>query len=99
MSYDQWFGLEYGGVKIFVNSTLLGLCKSETPISVLFIYPTGIYKNSAPVKGESVTILCDLFFIIRMCFEFELIVKLKLDTLLSAKFVLKGKPFLYPTEV
>ena len=34
-----------------------------------------------------------------MCFEFDLIVKLKLETLLSAKFVLKGKPFLYPTEV
>ena len=67
MSYDQWFGLEYGGVKIFVNSTLVVLYKSEKPISVLFIYPTGIYKNSAPVKGESATILlCDLFFIIRM---------------------------------
>ena len=34
-----------------------------------------------------------------MCFEFVLIVKLKLETLFSAKFVLKGKPFLYPTEV
>ena len=34
-----------------------------------------------------------------MCFEFDLIVKIKLETLLSAKFVLKGKPFLYPTEV
>ena len=34
-----------------------------------------------------------------MCFEFDLIVKLKLETWLSAKFVLKGKPFLYPTEV
>ena len=34
-----------------------------------------------------------------MWFEIDLIVKLKLETLLSAKFVLKGKPFLYPTEV
>ena len=34
-----------------------------------------------------------------MCFEFDLIVKLKLETLLSTKFVLKGKPFLYPTEL
>ena len=34
-----------------------------------------------------------------MCFEFGLIVKLKLETLLSAKFVLKGKPFLYLIEV
>ena len=34
-----------------------------------------------------------------MCFEFDLIVKLKLETLLCAKFVLKGKPFLYPIEV
>ena len=34
-----------------------------------------------------------------MCFEFDLIVKLKLETLLSAKFVLKGKPFLYPKDV
>ena len=34
-----------------------------------------------------------------MCFEFDLIVTLKLETLLSAKFVLKGKPFLYPAEV
>ena len=34
-----------------------------------------------------------------MCFKFDLIVKLKLETLLSAKFVLNGNPFLYPTEV
>ena len=34
-----------------------------------------------------------------MFFEFDLIVKLKLETLLSVKFVLKGNPFLYPTEV
>ena len=60
-----------------------------------------LFKKNQPLsKGESVTILlCDLFFLIRMCFEFDLIVKLKLETLLSAKFVLKGKPFLYPTEV
>ena len=60
-----------------------------------------LFKKTQPLsKGESVTILlCDLFFLIRMCFEFDLIVKLKLETLLSAKFVLKGKPFIYPTKV
>ena len=59
-----------------------------------------LLKKTHPLsKSESVTILlCDLFFLIRLCFEFDLIGKLKLETLL-AKFVLKGKPFLYPTEV
>ena len=52
--YDQWFGSEYG-VKIFVNSTLLELYKSEKPISVLFI-PVFI-KTQPLFKGESVTIL------------------------------------------
>ena len=82
-----------------MNSTLLELYKSDKSplVYCLFI----LFKKTQPLsKGESVTILlCDLFFLIRMCFEFDLIVKLKLETLLSAKFVLKGKPFLYPTEV
>ena len=64
------------------------------------VYLSYLKKPQPLSKGESVTILlCDLFFLIRMCFEFDLIVKLKLETLLSAKFVLKGNPFLYPTEV
>ena len=82
-----------------MNSTLLELYKSDKSplVYCLFI----LSKKTQPLsKSESVTILlCDLFFLIRMCFEFDLIVKLKLETLLSAKFVLKGKPFLYPTEV
>ena len=81
-----------------MNSTLLELYKSDKSplVYCLFI----LFKKNSVSKGESVTILlCDLFFLIRMCFEFDLIVKLKLETLLSAKFALKGKPFLYPTEV
>ena len=89
----------YDGVKIFVNSTFLELYKSDKSPLVHCLYI--LFKKTQPLsKGESVTILlCDQFFLIRMCFEFDLIVKLKLETLPSAKFVLKGKPFLYPTEV
>ena len=82
-----------------MNSTLLELYKSDKSPLVYYLFI--LFKKNQPLsKGESVTILlCYLFFLLRMCFEFDLIVKLKLETLLFAKFVLKGKPFLYPTEV
>ena len=81
-----------------MNSTLLELYKSEKPISVLLIYP--VKKGLSPcLKVKVLQYYYVLFFLIRMWFEFDLIVRLKWETLLSAKFVLKGKPFLYPTEV
>ena len=81
LSYEYLFGSEYDGVKIFVNFTLLELYKSDKSPLVYCLFILFKKKTQPLSKGESVTILlCDLFFLIRMCFEFDLIVKLKLET-------------------